>query len=175
MKWIIALVFIATSAHAQTAADEPAYALVMATTAAPALIFDILVSTQLIQEGTVRRGWAINSIAFGGVATTIGVLLAATFWGDTRVKPIWTPLSVGLATVGVGSIVLGIWGLVHPRAVPVPVPQKAPLPQRIPGGDDDYVPLTPPPLPNDAQSISVTPLFGFSPRGDLFFGLDGTL
>ena len=167
---ILALVLIASTARAQSAADEPGYVLVLASTAAPALLFDALMAKNLFDDGTVRKGFAINGIAFGAVAMTMGALLALTFWGDTRVKPIWTPLAVGLAVVGVGTAVMGIWGLVHVRKEAPREP--APLP--VDGEEVPWTP-TPPPLPNESPQMRLTPLFGVSRTGAVLFGLGGTL
>ena len=166
----LAVVALALSAHAQGSSSEPGYVLVLATTAAPALIFDIIVAKNLLDDGMVRKGYAVNTVIFGLIATTIGGGLALMFWGDTRVKPFWMPIGVGLAVIGLGSAVLGAWGMFHVRRPPEEV-----LPADPPPGD--FVPLAPsaPALPDEIPLIRVTPLFGVTPSGSLLFGLSGTL
>ena len=141
------------------------------TTAAPALAFDALIAQNLFSDGTVRKGFSINAAVFGAIAATIGVGLSLMFWGDTRVKPIWTSLGVGCAVVGVGTAVMGVWGMLHVRRPPE---VQEVLPSDPPPGE---VPFTPsaPPLPEEIPLIRVSPLFGVSPSGGLLFGLSGTL
>jgi hypothetical protein len=172
MTRMLALVLVvsAVAAQAQSAADEPGYALVMATTAAPALLFDVLIAKNLFEDGTVRKGFAINAAIFGGVATTLGAILASTFWGDTRVKPIWVPLAFSLAAIGLGTVMMGIWGLLHQRGAVAPAAD--PLPS-----DPDPGPFTPPPppLPEEIPLLRLMPLLGVSERGAMLFGVSGSL
>jgi len=151
--------------HAQSAADEPGYAIVLATTAAPALLFDLLMAGGLLgTEGVVRKGFAINGLVFGSIATVIGSGLTALFITDTRVKPIWTPLGASLGVVGVTTLVVALYSLIRARPVAPPT-DRVRLPDSIP-----IAPSKPPPSPDLPQL-----LFGVSPGGGVFFGLSGRL
>lgn len=135
------VLLLALPVSAQSAADEPGYVAVLSAITVPAVVFDLLVAGGLFRDGFARKGSAINAVSFGGVAFTIGAILALTFVGDTRVKGIWTSLAAGASIIGLGSGVLGIWGMLHG---PPPEP-------------------TPPPLvPAVVVSPSGTPTFGLS-------------
>jgi hypothetical protein len=163
---------LALPASAQSASDEPGYALAMIVAVSPALVFDSLVINHLLKDGTVRKGFAMNAVIFGGVAATIGVMLALTFWGDTRVKPIWTPLGVGVAVVGAGSSMLGVWGLLHKRPEAEVLQPVEPSIEQAP---DQLTPSAPPLVPAEIPMLRIFPSFGFTRSGAVTFGLTGAM
>lgn len=162
----------AGSVRAQTGNDEAAMAILLTATSAPALLFDVLIAKNLFDDGTVRKGLSINACIFGAIATTAGVGFTAALWGDTRTKPIWTPLGASLAIVGVGTVVLAIWGMLHVRR---PAEAIEVLPGDPAPGPFTPSPPPPSPLPEEIPLIRVMPLFGVSPSGALLFGVSGTL
>src|SRR5688572_22998976 len=99
------------TARAQSSIGTPeGYAFGLVLTASPAILFDIFMIKNVMEDGVVRKGFAINGIIFGGIATLLGGLAGYTLVTDVRVKQPWGALFIGMGTIGLGTVVLGVWG-----------------------------------------------------------------
>ena len=167
----ILLSAVPMKARAQGTGAEPGYALVLFTPLAPAVAFDLLLISNLVTRGTVRKGFGINAIIFGGISMMIGAALAVTLLPDTRVKTGWGLLAISVAELGAGTAVLGLYGLTHldPQARPVEDDELKYRPPRDP--EDAPAPPVPPP----PAQVRLFPQLSITPRGEVLLGITGTL
>jgi hypothetical protein len=157
---LLLLVLASLNAHAQrnvnTAADY-SNAVVLVGTMSPMVVFDILIANNLLQGQDLRKGFGINGIVFGGVATMVGALMAYVNIVDTSTRPGWVSAQVGLAALGAGTVVAAVFGLLR----------RAPERRFQEPLEDDRAPATPGPV------AGLFPQLGLTARGGVSFGLAG--
>lgn len=136
---LVATLLAGTAAQAQGAGSEPSLVLVLGPPALVTLALDVVLLQSLITEGTVPRGRAISAMAFATLTTAFSAICLALGLSSPRSSTAWNVTSASALAVGVGSMVLGIWGSAHPEQEPerIPLPPAAPrrrevLPPEIP-------------------------------------------
>jgi hypothetical protein len=148
MKLLFVLAVVTLAGRAWAQGNEAAIALIVAPPGAMALVLDAAMLYTLVPSGTAGRGVAITNLVFGSVAMALSAfsLIPNAFGTSSDAGTVLA--GVGLA-VGVASIGLSIYALMHPTETP---PEEAPPP---PPGPSFQTPIVPRPAP---PQLRVLPL-----------------
>ena len=139
----------ATSAHAQSPGSEPALVLVLGPPVLISLALDVVLLSTLVPEGTAGRGRSISAIIFSVIGATFASICLGTGLSSSTSSIVWTALSAAALSVEVGSLALGIYGVVNPTPEPEPPPPTRhlrPNPSRDPIPQLFLLPLSPAPI-----------------------------
>jgi hypothetical protein len=150
MKLLFVLAIVTLAGRAWAQGNEAIVALIVAPPGTMALVLDAAMLYTLVPSGTASRGAAITNLVFGSITLALSAfsLIPNAFGASSDAGTVLAGTGVA---VGVASIGLSIYALMHPSETPTEEPLRPP--------QDFQTPVTPRPGPPPPQ-LRVLPLIG---------------